>query len=159
MYRTVLVTTDGSDLAAEAFPHVARIVGEGSEVILMSVIDTMSRVLASATLGAAEVTGPGAVEAALESVEAQREAAETYLAEQQAAMQAATAASVRTTIAGGNPGEEIVRCAQEEGADIIVMATHGRSGWRRTFLGSVADHVVRHAEGIPVLLVHPPAAD
>jgi len=39
------------------------------------------------------------------------------------------------------------------------MSTHGRSGIRRAVLGSVADHVLRHLEGVPVLLVNPPEAD
>ena len=42
--------------------------------------------------------------------------------------------------------------AQETRADVIVIATHGRSGFRRAILGSVADHVVRHTNA-SVLLV------
>lgn len=159
MYRKIVVTTDGSDVAAEAFPHVEALAAEDSEVILVWVVDSVTSVLASASLGVAEVTGPAAVEAAAASVEAQRAEAEEYLAKQQAEMQAAGVRSVRFAIPGGRAGEEIVRCAQDEGADLIVMATHGRSGWKRAFLGSVAEHVVRHAEGIPVLLVHPKAGD
>lgn len=47
-------------------------------------------------------------------------------------------------------GEAIVARADELHADLIVMGTHGRTGVKRMVLGSVADHVVRHAP-CPVL--------
>jgi nucleotide-binding universal stress UspA family protein len=42
-------------------------------------------------------------------------------------------------------GDIILKEASSSGADLIVMGTHGRGALRRIFLGSVADHVVRHA--------------
>jgi len=47
-----------------------------------------------------------------------------------------------------------VELAREIGSDLIVMATHGRSGLGRSVFGSVADQVVRQSS-IPVLLLHP----
>ena len=64
-------------------------------------------------------------------------------------------ATVETRIVDGLAGEEIVRFAGDERCDVVVMATHGRSGLRRAVLGSVAEHVVRHLESVPVMLVHP----
>ena len=52
----------------------------------------------------------------------------------------------------GAPAEQILAAAQEHDADLIVMATHGRTGPVRWWLGSVADAVVRRADR-PVLLV------
>jgi nucleotide-binding universal stress UspA family protein len=52
----------------------------------------------------------------------------------------------------GKPYVEIVRYAEEEGADMIVISTRGQSGFSRWLLGSVADRVVRGAT-VPVLLV------
>lgn len=43
----------------------------------------------------------------------------------------------------GNPEEEIVRLAEELGADLIVMGSHGRSGLQRLLMGSVAEQVMR----------------
>jgi nucleotide-binding universal stress UspA family protein len=54
---------------------------------------------------------------------------------------------------GLNAGEAIVRVAEAEGIDLIVMGTHGRGGLEKMLLGSVAEHVVRHAV-MPVALVH-----
>lgn len=52
----------------------------------------------------------------------------------------------------GNAHVEIVRHARETGADLIVMATHGRSGIAHAVMGSVAERVVQRAE-CPVLIV------
>ncbi len=62
--------------------------------------------------------------------------------------------AVEVAIREGRPTEEIEAAVRELGCDLVVMATHGRSGLRRAVLGSVADHVVRHTPGAPVLLVH-----
>jgi len=57
----------------------------------------------------------------------------------------------------GDPGVEILQAAKRRGADLIVMATHGRKGLRRLVLGSVAERVVREAP-CPVLTVKPKAS-
>jgi len=53
----------------------------------------------------------------------------------------------------GDPATDIVRWAHEHGCDLIVVGTHGRRGFRRFMLGSVAERVVRTAE-MPVLTAH-----
>lgn len=55
-------------------------------------------------------------------------------------------------LAVGSPAETIVRIAQEQAADLIVMGTHGRTGLQHALLGSVAEKVVRLAS-CPVLTV------
>lgn len=54
----------------------------------------------------------------------------------------------------GDPATEIVRFAELGGFDVIVVGTHGYSGLRHAFMGSVAEKVVRRAR-CPVLVVHP----
>ena len=51
----------------------------------------------------------------------------------------------------GDPATEIVRIAEEEQAELIVLGTHGRTGLSRILMGSVAEAVVRHAP-CPVLI-------
>ncbi len=58
----------------------------------------------------------------------------------------------RTMVGHGDAGHEIVRIAKEEGADLIVIATNGTTGWRHGVFGSVAEKVVRLAH-CPVLTV------
>ena len=55
---------------------------------------------------------------------------------------------------GTAPAPLILDYAEEEGIDLIVMATHGRRGIRRFLVGSVTEEVVQHA-AVPVLTVHP----
>lgn len=56
----------------------------------------------------------------------------------------------------GEPADAIVRVAQEEEVDIIVMGTHGRTGLKHLLLGSIAEAIVRRAP-CPVMTVkHPP---
>lgn len=57
-----------------------------------------------------------------------------------------------TQILPGLPGDEIVRQAQKEKVDLVVIGTRGHSGLKRLLLGSVADHVIR-ACSCPVLSV------
>ncbi len=52
---------------------------------------------------------------------------------------------VKTIFTEGDPGHEIVRAAEEFNTDLIVLGTHGYTGWKRFTLGSVAEFVVRHA--------------
>jgi nucleotide-binding universal stress UspA family protein len=65
--------------------------------------------------------------------------------------------SARTVLLTGPAAGEIVRFARDGGVDLVVMATHGRSGLARVLLGSVAEHVVREAS-CSVLVVRRPAA-
>ena len=57
----------------------------------------------------------------------------------------------------GNPADEVLRFAEEEGVDLIVVGSHGRTGLSRMLMGSVAEEIVRRAE-CPVLVVKHAAA-
>lgn len=59
---------------------------------------------------------------------------------------------VRAIIGHGNEAKEIVRIAKKEKSDLIVISTHGESGWHHFIVGSVADKVIRTAP-CPVLAV------
>ena len=52
----------------------------------------------------------------------------------------------------GHPATQIVRMAEEEGCDLIVLGSRGLSGFKSFLLGSVSDHVTHHAH-CPVLIV------
>ena len=54
-------------------------------------------------------------------------------------------AEVETALEAGVPWDKIVTYADKHGVDLIVMATHGRSGLKHLMLGSVAERVVQHA--------------
>ncbi len=62
---------------------------------------------------------------------------------------------VRPLLLQGEAAREIVDAAADEAADLVVIATHGRTGWRRLVFGSVAEKVVRLAD-TPVLTIRDP---
>lgn len=58
----------------------------------------------------------------------------------------------RRVIATGDGADEIARIANDQSADLIVIATHGLTGWRRLVFGSVAEKVIRLSKH-PVLVI------
>ena len=59
---------------------------------------------------------------------------------------------INTLMQTGHPGSLIVDAAKRLGIDLIIISTHGRTGFKRAFLGSTAEYVVRYAP-CPVLIV------
>ncbi len=80
---------------------------------------------------------------------------EAAFAEQLAALAERFACRYEVRKLRGDPATEIVKLAQQEPAELIVMATAGRSGLRRMLMGSVAEAVVRQAP-CPVLTLKEP---
>ena len=60
--------------------------------------------------------------------------------------------SVSTHVLEGEPFEEILDFAEENGNDLIIVGAHGKSGLKRLLIGSVSEKVVRKAR-VPVLVV------
>jgi nucleotide-binding universal stress UspA family protein len=140
MYKRIVVPLDGSELAEQALPHALAQAGQfGAEVVLLKVLEPLRDVLYSA---------PAAVHTA-EELSAQL--AHQYL-EGVAAGVREQGIAVQVAEVEGEPYVEIIRYAEEQAADMIVMSTRGHSGLSRWLLGSVADRVVRGAT-VPVLLV------
>lgn len=156
MYRNALVTTDGSATAASVLAHVVQVVAPDGAVTVVEVIDDVARILAKTTPAGFEFGGGSVgVQIAEEAVAAQRGEAEGHLAAAKAQLESAGIKNVKTLILSGLPGEAITDTARSQKVDVLLMATHGRSGLRRAVLGSVAEHVVRHLEGVPIILVNP----
>ncbi|MGD2099295.1 MAG: universal stress protein [Desulfobacterales bacterium] len=62
---------------------------------------------------------------------------------------------VKMEVISGKPAYEIVNLADKENADLIVIATHGESGWQKFLFGSVTEKVIRMAS-CPVLTIQQP---
>lgn len=77
-----------------------------------------------------------------------------YLAELSEKIAQVGSVPVTTTVIGGPIAQQLEERAARTGTGFIVMSTHGRGAVSRAWLGSVADHVVRHV-AVPVLLVRP----
>ncbi len=146
MYKKCLVPLDGSELAECALNHVKNLVKENSigEVILLNVVKV--------DIPWAEIN-----EKTLD-LEALRKplfaGARKYLADVESRL-ASEGIRVKTeAIEGNRPGETIVDYARDNGVALIVMATHGHTGFKQLLLGSEATRVL-HQSPVPVLLIRP----
>ena len=126
---------------------------DDTEVHVIEVVDTVSQIVTHTT-PAGFGYGPFDSDLVPAIIEAQRREATGHLDAAARELRDLGVQKVETSIEEGRPGEVIVEVATKGGFDLIVMGTPGRSGLFRTFLGSVAEHVVRHVRDIPVLLVH-----
>ncbi len=150
MYRRILVPLDGSDLAEAALPHATAMAGRfGASLTLLQAVTTLPMATA---VDAGAAAGAEAM-ISVDALEASEEAAQEYL-NQLSHRPELEGIQIRKRVVRGRPAREIVRTAQEEGIDLIVMSTHGRSGLGRLVFGSVADQVLRES-GVPILLVRP----
>jgi nucleotide-binding universal stress UspA family protein len=86
----------------------------------------------------------------------QQEAFHKGVAEKGAARLLDAGLVARGMMKRGDPRIVLEETARSEQADLVVVGSHGRSGIKRLFLGSVASHVVTHAP-CPVLVVKTPA--
>jgi nucleotide-binding universal stress UspA family protein len=157
VYRKILLTHDGSDVAALAVPHAATIAkATNAPVVILQVIDSVAQMMSRMTPMVEPVpVGDVSVEMAEDMHAEQRKTAEENLDQVKASLAKEGVTAVTTLVVDGPPGDAILDVAEQIGADLIVMATHGRSGLGRALLGSVADHVVRHSKKEAVLLVRP----
>jgi nucleotide-binding universal stress UspA family protein len=144
----LLVPQDGSAYDAPALHAAMDILGPRGEIVLTTVVEPPDHV---------ETDDSGRhVLAYLDQQEeaTTREAREYLAAVAETLRTGAVPVSVRTNVQLGDPALGIVMAAHSTNADVIVMATHGRTGIRRAVAGSVAGTVVRTAS-TPVVLVHP----
>jgi len=142
-----IVPLDGSAFAEAALDTAAELVGATGELVLVSVVEPPDHV---------ERAENGRVLAYLDQQEeARTREARDYLA--QVAKQIAQnyfALCVTLEVRIGEAAVGIFLAAVDREADVVVMATHGRTGMRRAVLGSVAGPVLRRGS-TPVLLVGP----
>lgn len=158
-YGKVLLTLDGSSLAELALKHVSRVADAGAHIHLLSITsdDRVTEIAALASAIAQPVTlseeqWPPTVNGVDPQVMHQRH---EYL-NRVAASLGEHGFQVSVDVRPGTVVETIVEVARE-GYDLIVLATHGRTGLSRVALGSVAEGVLRKAP-CPVLIVPARAA-
>lgn len=140
LYDRVLVPTDGSGETRRAIDHAISLAAIHEATIhAIYVLDTSRYASISVETtweGVSEMLrqeGESAVETVVDRAESE-------------------GVPVETVQRSGSPSREIVRYAEEESCDLIVMGTHGRGGLDRLLLGSVAERVVR-SSSVPVLTV------
>jgi nucleotide-binding universal stress UspA family protein len=141
---TIILPLDGSKLAEAALQPVAELAARlGSELVLVQVIPFPPYSL---------YADDGAYLAAFDC-DAAIAGAHEYLAGVAARLKPAVS-QVRGRAELGQPAEAIAEVARQEGAALIAMATHGRSGLARLVLGSVATATLRRT-AVPLILIRP----
>lgn len=138
--ETILVATDGSPASSAASEEAIDLAQRlGAQLLVINVVNVPEVTAASAIF-------PGTVFSAREEAESIARAVVD------AARRSGAIATYLTW--EGQPGEAIVAAAESEGADLVVVGTHGRSVIGRLLLGSVSEYVVRHSR-VPVMVVRP----
>ena len=140
-HAKVLVPLDGSRFGEQAIGAVARFTGtDRREVVLLQVVAPVN----PAPLMRDDSAPRRTLETRYSKANAYLDGVRKRLGRR--------GVPARTLVRSGDPAEEILGCAKAEGAGLIAMSTHGRSGLRRTLFGSVAEAVVRRSP-LPVLIV------
>ncbi len=151
----ILVPLDGSELAEMVLPHVETLAQQAGrepiDVILVSVIEPVvlpaSVALPEASLNWGRLSEEHMLRA--------RKGVDDYLAKIGDKLKE-TDVSVRYEVLEGRPADEIIGYAEKSQVDLIIMATHGRSGLSRWAYGSVAERVLMSGAS-PIFLVRPPS--
>jgi nucleotide-binding universal stress UspA family protein len=143
----LLVPQDGSDYDAPALRTALDMLGADGEIVLVSVVAPPEEVVR-------DTSGQHVLAFVDQQEEARTREARDYLASVAEPLQHGPGSiDVTLDVRVGDPASGISMAAIDHQADLIVMATHGRTGIQRAVLGSVAGTVLR-AGPTPVLLVH-----
>jgi nucleotide-binding universal stress UspA family protein len=135
MYRTILVTLDGTPSDRAIIEHIKQLTKVAkSRLVLLHVADGW----------AARIYGPDAVS---------REVTEdtAYLQNVRQEFESA-GIPAEVELAYGDPAKEIVKWVRQKGCDLVAMSTHGHRFLADLFLGTTANRV-QHSVSVPVLLL------
>jgi nucleotide-binding universal stress UspA family protein len=175
MYKKVMVPLDGSNLAETALPHLEAIAGGCSipEVLLVSVTEKQTGRV-SETAAFERTPGQDYPSGSIELASSQlsgviftthvhnvhdipvrmgkmaKTAYDYLLKTGESLEKKGFDTSVHVLV--GKPAEEIVRYAESEGVDLIIMASRGKSGFSRWDMGNVAERVIRATKATVVLV-------
>jgi nucleotide-binding universal stress UspA family protein len=141
MYKRMLVPLDGSELAEVVLPYAKELAGRlDLELILLHVCEPHG--------SESQFMCQSYIDHAAEMIKAQSREVQIKTG----APEGGKAVEVKGETVTGHPAEEILNYASGNNVDLILLATHGRSGAKRWVLGSVADKVLR-ASRVPIWLV------
>jgi nucleotide-binding universal stress UspA family protein len=142
LVRTILVPVDFSDCSLAGLTYAVRFAKEfGARIIVVHVTDLGPVMMTS---GSGEYNSPTYIEAARRRC---GDRMQTFLKRVDF-----DGVAVDTSAVAGYCPAAIYEAAAKEGADLIIISTHGRTGLRRALIGSVAEGTVRYA-ACPVLVV------
>ena len=139
MYKKILLPTDGSTYADEEVERAQNLVADDGEIIVLSVA---GRLTSSAFQSRKKIKKVN---------EKLKKDALKYV--DHMASKFDDSYNVRKMVLTGFPAETIKQVTEEEGVDLIIISSSGKSGIHKFVIGSVAEKVLKDSE-IDVLLVH-----
>jgi nucleotide-binding universal stress UspA family protein len=145
MYQKIMVPLDGSELAECVLPHVKTLTqGQNvREIMFVRVVEPVRRT--------SDAFYPLNEKQLQEVDEESKKVARNYL-DQLVARLNYGKTKINSDVLFGNEAENLIEYAEKNKADLIVIATHGRSGVFRWVWGSIADRIL-HSAKTPVLMV------
>lgn len=147
-YKKIVVPLDGSGWAEAAVPHAARIAkNNDAEIILLHVYHSPM----------AAYQDTVALASKQEMADQEYEQIKSHLIGIRNDLRSEKVKVRGHILHGRNPAHHIIQFVESEGADLVVMSTHGRTGIARFVFGSVA-HKVMQSLDVPVLLIRPDKA-
>ena len=152
MYKKIMVPLDGSDLAECVLPHLEAI-ARGCQIASVVFIRVVDPGLPPANFPVGDEFGLYKTD--WEQLRKHREKeAEDYLKKLESRLNYSWV-QVHTTVVAGKVAETLADYATHNDVDLILIASHGRSGISRWVMGSVADRLLRSA-CVPVLMIRAP---
>jgi nucleotide-binding universal stress UspA family protein len=150
--KKLLVALDGSEFAERVLPYAQALARDfDGQILLLSVPEVP------------ETWKYGAMGEAVEKLRAETEGAMRQYLEGIATPLRQAGMHVDAMVTGSGPARTIVAVAESEGVDLIMLATHGRGGMERLFMGSVADRVLQNTRRpvflMPIRELHPPSEE
>jgi len=143
--KNVVVPTDFSNISYSAFEYACSIAEQyNASIHLIYVLEKKPPYLAVRSLDSSEEKVMAAME----------EEANIDLQKMLTTLKQTSDVNIIPILRKGNDFEEIINYSKEISADLIVIATHGRTGLSHTLLGSVAEKVIRYSK-VPVLVLPP----
>ncbi len=151
MYKKIMVPLDGSELAECVLPHVETFIKKyhAIDVVFVRVVEPIHLYFHGESYFNREE---------LEETESDRKAlAQDYLNQVMNRL-ADDGTKLHSKVLIGRAAESLADYVKKNNIDLIIMATHGRSGISRWVIGSIADKVLR-SSNIPVLMVRAPGTE
>ncbi len=155
MYDKLMVPLDGSDLAECVVPHVEAIISgfNSSEVALVRVVNPVRLPVSVPAQGEY-----GFTEKDRQRMNENRKiAAEKYLTNLSGSLHF-PGTEFRSVVLDGNPVSALADYAAANAVDLMVIASHGRSGISRWVMGSVAERILR-TSCVPVMMIRAPGCE
>lgn len=148
MYRHILIPTDGSELAEHAVTNgLALAKSLGAKVSVIVVEEPFN------WLSVSETTARQITQETAKHAEQIKEHATSVLNRAANAAKQAGVSCETIQVENEQPYQAIIAAARDKGCDLIVMASHGRSGLSGVLIGSVTSKVLTHTK-TPVLVCH-----